>query len=83
MKKKITINFNNFQQAVAKIAMIAENEDCNVYARSDNYIINAKSVLGLLSLDLSKPIEMEYTGDDAHAKVFFSKINDYTITSQQ
>lgn len=31
--------------------------------RSDRYIVDAKSILGVLSLDLSKPIEMQIYAD--------------------
>lgn len=30
----------------------------NVYATKDNYVVNAKSILGLLSLDLSEEVEL-------------------------
>ena len=37
------------------------NGICNI--KKDHYIVNAKSILGLLSLDLSKPIDLEIIGD--------------------
>ena len=37
--------------------------------RSGRYTIDAKSILGIFSLDLSKPIELDIYGEDDHAEV--------------
>ena len=48
---------------VAEIVHIVSKCMCDVMAYSDKYIVNAKSLLGLFSLDLSKPITIEICGD--------------------
>lgn len=39
----------SFNEIVSKIP-------CNVYAQRNEYVVSAKSLMGLFSLDLSKPI---------------------------
>ena len=36
---------------------------------SDRYIIDAKSIMGIFSLDLSKPLKLSIHSDDAAAQV--------------
>ena len=50
----------NTLPAEQKLAMIAEKYPDNIRAISEGYIVNAKSVLGILSLDLSKPVMIEF-----------------------
>ena len=41
---------------------------------SGNHVVDAKSIMGLLSLDLSKPVVVNYAEDDAGlADIFLSK----------
>lgn len=52
---KVKINDINKIKQVCKICNQFVD---NVYAESGNYRVNAKSILGLLSLDLSQEIEL-------------------------
>lgn len=44
---------------VKKFESIVQNYPHDVYLRDDSYAVDAKSVLGLFSLDLSKPLNVE------------------------
>ena len=47
---------------------------CDIDVISGRYIIDAKSLMGLLSLDLSKPVQIKYrTEYHEIAKLYFSK----------
>ena len=37
---------------------------CDIDIAADRYIIDAKSIMGILSLDLSKPLELRIISDD-------------------
>ncbi|MDR1094521.1 MAG: HPr family phosphocarrier protein [Clostridiales bacterium] len=57
---------------------IVNKYDMEVDLRSGRFVIDAKSILGIFSLDLSKPITLEIHSDKADAllaelKPFFSK----------
>ena len=43
--------------------------DGDVDLVSGRYVIDAKSVMGIFSLDLSKPINIQIHGDDAEALI--------------
>lgn len=46
---------NNFVKVVSKI-------DDNIDLVSGRYVVDAKSILGIFSLDLSKPLQVEFYG---------------------
>lgn len=39
------------------------------------YVIDAKSIMGLFSLDLAKPVKVEFHGPDADAAAFRQEIS--------
>ena len=47
---------------------------CEVDVRSGRYLVNAKSIMGLFSLELSKPVEVEVLGTDAQAADFRTSV---------
>lgn len=49
--------------------------DYDVDLISGRYAVDAKSIMGIFSLDLSKPIELEAHTDDASA--FFAQIKEF------
>ena len=49
---------------------------------SGRYVIDAKSIMGIFSLDLSKPIELDiHSDDDAACDAFLKKIASF-VTSE-
>ena len=49
--------------------------DCDVYMKSGRYIINAKSIMGVLSLNLSNPVDVKPdTTDISLTQRFFKNI---------
>lgn len=46
---------------------------------SGRYTIDAKSIMGLFSLDLGKPILVEVHGTDEQAKEFSDKIAEFIV----
>lgn len=53
--------------------------DCKVTCKSGLYIVNGKSIMGLFSLDLSKPIEVTLDTDDTEVISKFDKYMDNQI----
>lgn len=45
---------------ITNFLKITNNSSGKFYIKSDKYIVDGKSLLGLFSLDLSKPIILEY-----------------------
>lgn len=63
MKTKYKVLLNKFTD-IGDFSRVIMNfpSDINVY--SNRYILDAKSILALMSLDLSKAIEVEILSDD-------------------
>ena len=54
---------------------VAERTDCEIDLASGRYVVNAKSIMGIFSLDLSKPIEvLIHTEDTEFANDFLTKL---------
>lgn len=61
--KKVTIKLEtinvvkNFVSAVTKF-------ECDFDIAADRYVVDAKSIMGIFSLDLSKPLTLQINTDD-------------------
>ena len=53
--------------------------DCDVDIVSGRYVIDAKSIMGIFSLDLSKPIDLNIHADGAALDKVMQVISKYTI----
>ena len=56
---------------------IAQRRDYDVDLMQGRYLVNAKSIMGVFSLDLTKPLILKFQNDDAE---FLKEIEDYIIT---
>lgn len=50
---------------------------CDVDVKSGRYLINAKSIMGLFSLDLSEPLLVEVHGSDADGEALRTAVKDF------
>ncbi len=48
---------------------------CEVDVRSGRYLVSAKSIMGLFSLDLAKPVEVEVLGTEEEARMFQEQVS--------
>ncbi len=51
--------FLQMASQVKKFVTIVQDYSFDIDLRSDRYVVDAKSILGIFSLDLSKPINVE------------------------
>lgn len=72
---KIRLNdINEIKDFVNRCSMFEEE----ILLKSGRYIVNAKSIMGILSLDLSKEIEVEFETDNPDMrKVFECFVGNY------
>lgn len=47
---------------------------CEVDVLSGRYVVNAKSIMGLFSLDLSQPVQVEVHGTQEQAEAFRQEV---------
>ena len=57
-----TISLSSIE-TVKKFVNIANSYDFQILLHSDKYIINGKSIMGIFSLDLSKPVTLKVEED--------------------
>ena len=76
---KFTIKLNK-QEDAAIISRIAENYEAGIDFRSydNHYVIDEKSIMGILSLDLSKPIIVNIENPDTYES-FKSRVEKYIV----
>ncbi len=60
---------------VKAFTTLANEKDFDIDLTSGRYIVDAKSIMGIFSLDLSKPVTCEV--EDPNAQQFFEEIKSY------
>ena len=63
LMQQVNIKFNNVEQAV-KFVDIINKFEVNFDLGSGNRVVDAKSILGILALDLSEPLQLRYDSSD-------------------
>ena len=61
--KSVSILLNT-KESVKKFVNIMSSYDFPTDLRSGRYVVDAKSILGIFSLDLNKPVVLEINSDD-------------------
>ena len=59
---QITVSLNKITDISKFVALVSKCRD-NVVVKSGHFAVNAKSLMGLYSLDLTKPLKVEFYGD--------------------
>ena len=60
---KLTVNIVSMQ-AAEKFNKLCSKFDCDMDLQSGKYYVDAKSIMGIFSLDLSKPLVLNAGTDD-------------------
>lgn len=58
-----TVSINNIAKARAFVAMTSKYPHIKIMLNSREYSVDAHSIIGILSLDLTQPIHLEAEGD--------------------
>ncbi len=53
-------------QKVKEFVAVTQASECEILLKSGKYVVDAKSILGIFSLDLSKPLTVEIYSDDCN-----------------
>ena len=61
--KSMTISLE-MAQRVKEFVAVTQNCECEILLKSGKYVVDAKSILGIFSLDLSKPLTVEIYSDN-------------------
>lgn len=74
--KKVTIMLSNINDVKLFVNTVSRF-DFDVDLISGRYVVDAKSIMGIFSLDLSSPIDMEIRSDDCDE--FLSLIEGFIV----
>ena len=74
--KKVTVSLASIND-VKSFVNIVSKYDFDVDLISGRYVVDAKSIMGIFSLDLSKPIDVEVMTDDCDS--FIDEIKPFTV----
>ena len=77
--KTVTINLGSIDKVKSFVNDITKF-DSDFDLVSGRYVIDAKSIMGIFSLDLSKPINLNIHGDEDNAEIM-EVIKKYSIIS--
>lgn len=64
-------------EAVKKFVTLTNKYDFPINLTTEKYKIDAKSIMGVFSLDLSKPVTLQVEGDGADAESFMKEIEQF------
>lgn len=71
------ITINGIDAARAFVAMTAKYPSIQITLNHNEYSINAHSIVGILSLDLTQPIALEANGEDMES--FIEDLKPFTV----
>ncbi len=61
--KKVTIKLETINDVKNFVSAVTKFE-CDFDIAADRYVVDAKSIMGIFSLDLSKPLTLQINTDD-------------------
>ena len=64
---------------IRKFVDIVTRQDYDIDLSSGRYVVDAKSIMGIFSLDLSKPIDLNIHADGAALDSVMEIIDKYTV----
>ena len=75
---KKTVKINTMQEA-DRFNKICSRFDCDMDLSSGKYYVNAKSIMGIFSLDLSKPINLNIHAEGSALDAILAVVQAYVI----
>ena len=76
--KTVDISLNSIDKVKSFVNDI-NKFDCDFDLVSGRYIVDAKSIMGIFSLDLSKPITLNIHADNTSIDSVMEKLKQYTV----
>ena len=76
--RSVNISLNSIDKVKTFVNLI-NRYDYDFDLVSGRYVIDAKSIMGIFSLDLSKPITLNIHADDASVEEVISELTPYMI----
>ena len=79
--KSIHIRLTMMTDHVKNFVSLVNRYPYDMDLRSGRYVVDAKSILGIFSIDLSRPIRMDIYSDDCDD--LLAELGDYIVEDEQ
>lgn len=76
--RKVKILLDSIE-AVKNFITIISDYKCDMDLQYGSYIIDAKSIMGIFSLDLTKPVDFNINGREAEAREILGQLEPYIV----
>ena len=77
--KTVRISLNSIDKVKSFVNELVHYSDVDFDLVSGRYVIDAKSIMGIFSLDLSKPIDLNIHADEGEVEDILSHLAPYII----
>lgn len=77
--KTVRISLNSIDKVKSFVNELVRYSDVDFDLVSGRYVIDAKSIMGIFSLDLSKPIDLNIHADEGQMEDIISHLAPYII----
>ena len=77
--KTVRISLNSIDKVKSFVNELVRYSDVDFDLVSGRYVIDAKSIMGIFSLDLSKPIDLNFHADHVEMEDILSHLAPYII----
>ena len=78
--KSVNIRLTMTTDRVKNFVSLVNRYPYDMDLRSGRYVVDAKSILGIFSIDLSRPIQMDIYSDDCDD--LLSELGDYLVREE-
>ena len=78
--KSVNIRLTMLTDHVKNFVSLVNRYPYDMDLRSGRYVVDAKSILGIFSIDLSRPIQMDIYSDDCDD--LLSELGDYLVKDE-
>lgn len=76
MKKSVHVSLNSIDKVKSFVNTLMRF-DADFVLTSGRYVVDAKSIMGIFSLDLSKPIELQIDTPEADSEAILAALKPY------
>lgn len=76
--KEYKVKLNSIND-VKELVSASSMQSCDIDVVSGRYLVDAKSIMGLFSLDLANPVTLQVHGTDAQCEEFYKLIESIIV----
>lgn len=72
----------NSINSVKRFVELASQESCEIDVLCGRYVVDAKSIMALFSIDLNRPVVVRYHGTDEGGAAFKKALQEFLVVAE-